>query len=290
MADGPAPAADGAPFAALALAGGGNRCYWQGGFLDALWRTTPHRPRLIVAVSAGAFQACFTVAGVGDRVRARVEEACRATTGNVDWLGPLQGRRLFPVGTLYPQLLAETFGPDEIARLRAGPEILIKVSRPPRALPAGLATAVGLIGYQLEKTLLNPLHPRVGRRLGFVADYVSTHALESREDLLAALAASACVPPFMPVGRVGGAVALDGGLVDNVPVARLLPFEQAGARTLVLATRHYATLPRVPNRTYVQPSRRIRIDKFSITDGDGIARAHALGEEDGAAFAAGMGR
>jgi predicted acylesterase/phospholipase RssA len=273
-------------FAALALAGGGNRCYWQGGFLDALWRSTAERPRLIVAVSAGAFQACFTVAGVGDRVRARVQEACRATKGNVDWLGPLQGRRLFPVGDLYPRLLDETFGEDEMARLRAGPEILIKVSRPPRWLPVGLATATGLIGYQVEKKLLNPLHPRVGRGLGFVADYVSTHAVESREELIAALAASACVPPFMPLGRVGGAVALDGGLVDNVPVARLLPFEQAGERTLVLATRHYGTLPDIPNRTYVQPSRRVRIDKFSITDGAGIARAHALGEEDGAAFAA----
>jgi hypothetical protein len=90
----------------------------------------------------------------------------------------------------------------------------------------------------------------------------------------------------MPLGRVGGAVALDGGLVDNVPVARLLPFERAGERTLVLATRHYGTLPDIPNRTYVQPSRRVRIDKFSVTDGEGIARAHALGEEDGAAFAA----
>lgn len=276
-------------FAAIALAGGGNRCYWQGGFLDALWRATPQRPRLIVAVSAGAFQACFTVAGLGDRVRARVLSVCAAQRRDVDWLGPLGGRRLFPVGTLYPALLAETFGETELDRLRAGPEILIKVSRPPGWLPGSLATVAGLTAYQIEKKLLNPLHPRAGRFLGFAPHYVSTHAVETPAQLIAALAASSSVPPFMPVGRVDGRPALDGGLVDNVPVGPLEPFEAAGERTLVLATRHYASLPTMPLRTYVQPSRRIKIDKFSIRDAEGIARAHALGEEDGAAFAASLG-
>ncbi len=242
-----------------------------------------------MAVSAGAFQACFTVAGLGDAVRRRVISVCATQRADVDWAGPLRGRRLFPVGALYPALLAETFGTAELERLKAGPEILIKVSRPPGWLPGSLATAAGLIAYQAEKKLLNPMHPRAGRWLGFEPHYVSTHAVETPEDLIAALAASSSVPPFMPVGRVGGRPALDGGLVDNVPVEPLLPFEQAGERTLVLATRHYPTLPTIQNRTYVQPSRRIKINKFSIRDAEGIARAHALGEEDGAAFAAKLG-
>ncbi|MHB2166930.1 patatin-like phospholipase family protein [Alsobacter sp. R-9] len=272
-------------FAALALAGGGNRCYWQGGFLDALWRHTTARPRLIVAVSGGAFQACFTVAGVGDRVRARVREVCAGLTRNIDWTGPLAGRRLFPVGSLYPELLDETFGEAELDRLRAGPEVLIKISRPPPRLPVGLSVVAGLAGYQLEKLATNRLHPRVGRGLGFSPEFVSTHALRDKAELVAALTASSSVPPFMPVGTVAGRPALDGGLVDNVPVGPLEPIEAAGERTLVLLTRLYANLPAVPGRTYVQPSRRIAVNKFSITDGEGIAAAHRLGDEDGTAFA-----
>ncbi len=155
-------------------------------------------------------------------------------------------------------------------------------------MPAGLATAAGLLGYQLEKLATNRVHPRIGRRLGFRAEFVSTHAVRDTAELVAALCASASVPPFMPVGRVAGAAALDGGLVDNVPVSPLAAFEAAGERTLVLATRRYKALPEVPNRVYVQPSQPIRVNKFAVTDGDGIRDAYRLGLADGAAFAASL--
>ena len=92
----------------------------------------------------------------------------------------------------------------------------------------------------------------------------------------------------MPVGKVAGAAALDGGLVDNVPVGPLAAFEAAGERTLVLATRRYKALPDIPNRLYVQPSQPIRVNKFAVTDGEGIRAAYRLGLADGAAFAASL--
>lgn len=46
-------------FAAIAFAGGGNRCYWQGGFWDALTALRPQRPRFVVGVSAGASRPAF---------------------------------------------------------------------------------------------------------------------------------------------------------------------------------------------------------------------------------------
>ena len=66
--------------------------------------------------------------------------------------------------------------------------------------------------------------------------------------------ASATVPPIMPILRIGGRIALDGGFVDNVPVEPLAAVERAGGRTLVLLTRRYDALPEVPGRIYVQPS------------------------------------
>jgi predicted patatin/cPLA2 family phospholipase len=41
-------------FDQIVLAGGGNRCWWQAGFWNALNEAIPQHPTKIVAVSAGA--------------------------------------------------------------------------------------------------------------------------------------------------------------------------------------------------------------------------------------------
>jgi len=94
------------------------------------------------------------------------------------------------------------------------------------------------------------------------------------------------VPPFMPVIRVGGAAAFDGGLVDNVPVAPLDPIERSGGRTLVLLTRRYRNVPVVEGRTYAQPSRPVDVSQFDITSPERIRGAYELGVKDGDAFVA----
>jgi predicted acylesterase/phospholipase RssA len=129
------------------------------------------------------------------------------------------------------------------------------------------------------------VHPRGGRALGFRPEFVSVQSLSSAADLVAVLLASASVPPFMPVGRVGGAAALDGGLVDNVPVEPLRAVESRGGRTLVILSRLYKAHPEVPGRLYVQPSHPIPIGQFDITNPAGIRAAYAMGLTDGEAFA-----
>ena len=89
----------------------------------------------------------------------------------------------------------------------------------------------------------------------------------------------------MPITKVGGVPAFDGGLVDNVPVSPLAPIEQAGGRTLVLLTRQYKRVPSVTNRTYVQPSEPVRVKQFDVTDPGGMRAAYEIGLKDGAAFA-----
>ena len=56
-------------FDAVGLAGGGNRCYWQSGFLKAYSEHQPLTPRFYVSVSAGAYHGAMHLAGVGDRVQ-----------------------------------------------------------------------------------------------------------------------------------------------------------------------------------------------------------------------------
>lgn len=272
-------------FDAIAFAGGGNRCYWQGGFWDALTAIHPQKPSVVVGVSAGAFQACFSLIGEGDRVRQIVIEACASIERELDWGRLLKGRSPFVVADLYRDLIATVFGPLELAALRAAPEILIQVTHPPRWMPAMVAAYAAIGAYQVEKVVLGAAHSRAGRHVGLTAGHVSTHHLETPEALVEALMGTAAVPPFMPVGRIDGRPALDGGLVDNPPIDRIAMVEAKGGRTLVLTTRAGKTIPATEVRTVVQPSVPIVTSRFAVTDGAAIRAAYELGLKDGEAFA-----
>ena len=63
-------------FDAISFAGGGNRCYWQGGFFEALGERFDLRPALAVGASAGAFAGIYSLLGLGARVRERVLASC----------------------------------------------------------------------------------------------------------------------------------------------------------------------------------------------------------------------
>jgi predicted acylesterase/phospholipase RssA len=272
-------------FDAVAFAGGGNRCYWQGGFWDAFTARHPQAPKLVVAVSAGAFQACFSLIGQGNRVRQIVLDACAGFEREIVWSEMLKGRSPFIVGGLYRELIAEVFGPLELAALKAAPEILIQLTHPPRFMPAYLAAYLAIGAYQVEKVWLGAAHSRAGRHVGLNASWVSTHAVETPEELTDALMGTATVPPFMPVGKVGGRPALDGGLVDNPPIDRIAEVEKAGGRTLVLTTRAGKAMEETERRTVVRPSVPILTSRFAVTDAGAIRAAYELGLEDGAVFA-----
>jgi hypothetical protein len=217
-------------------------------------------------------------------VRDAVFAACGPHQRNVDFAGWRAGGRLYPVGTLYAALLAEMLDADAFARLKALVDLQIAVARAPRGLPPLAAAALGIGAYQVEKHLFHPVHPRFGRRLGFRAEFIAVRDLASPADLVAALLASSGVPPFMPVTRIAGRPAFDGGLVDNVPIQPILPVEAAGGRTLVLLTRMYRNLPQAPGRTYVQPTEWIAVKQFDVRNAEGMRAAYALGLRDGAAF------
>jgi pimeloyl-ACP methyl ester carboxylesterase len=270
-------------FEAIAFAGGGNRCYWQGGFWKAAAPALGLQPKMVVGVSGGAWAATYSLLGLGDAVRDMVVDGCSKGVRNIVWNGL---RPSFPVAGMYRELIETIIDEQAFARLRQGPELLIAIARSPRRLPLPFAVGLGLLTYQVEKKLHGPVHPRGGRALGFRSDYLSLAQIESRSDLVAALMASASVPPFMPVGLVGGVAALDGGLVDNVPVEPLAAVEARGGKTLVLLTRRYKALPNIPHRTYVQPTHPIPIGQFDITRPEAILAAYEQGMTDGAAFAA----
>ncbi len=277
-------------FDAIAFAGGGNRCYWQGGFYEAAAQRLGLAPRLVVGASAGAFAACYSLLGVGERVRELVIGGCGDHLKNFDLAAWRRGEPLCPVGLMYRELLVNVLDDAALARLNALTDLQLAISRLPRGLSPVAGAALGIAAYQVEKKLLHPVHPRFGRKLGYRSEFVRVRDIAHPEPLHLALMASSGVPPFMPVTLVAGRPAFDGGLVDNVPVEPLADVEAAGGRTLVLLTRVYKRIPMVTGRTYAQPSEKIGVGQFDITNPDGIRAAYELGLKDGDAFAKGLGR
>jgi predicted acylesterase/phospholipase RssA len=277
-------------FDAVVFAGGGNRCYWQGGFYETAAPRLGLTPKLVVGASAGAFAASYSLLGIGPDARRRVFDGCGPHLKNFDIAAWRRGEPLCPVGPLYRELLTQTIDDDALKRLNAITDLQIAVTRLPRGLPPLAGALVGIGAYQLEKHLLHPVHPRFGRTLGFRSEFISARTLADASEMHDVLMASSGVPPFMPVTLVKGVPAFDGGLVDNVPIEPLAAIESTGAKTLVLLTRLYNNLPSVPGRLYTQPSRRIELSQFDITNPGGIRAAYELGVKDGDAFAASFGR
>jgi patatin-like phospholipase len=276
---------DASMFDAIVFAGGGNRCYWQGGFYEAVAERLGLAPKLVVGASAGAFAATYSLLGNGPEVRKSVIGACGPHLKNFDFAAWRQGKPLCPVGPMYVDLLAQTIDAAALARLNTLTDFRIAVARLPRGLSPAIGAAIGIGVYQIEKHLFHPVHPRFGRALGFRGEFVAVRSLSDPQQMRDAMIASSGVPPFMPVTLVGNTPAFDGGLVDNVPVEPLTAIETAGGRTLVLLTRIYKALPSIPNRTYVQPSQKINVSQFDITNPGGIRAAFELGQKDGDAFA-----
>jgi hypothetical protein len=272
-------------FDAISFAGGGNRCYWQGGFFEALSERFDLKPELAVGASAGGFAGIYSLLGLGARVRASVLSTCGPHRRNFDLASWRRGGALCPVGPLYRALIEDVLDAAALKALKARVDFRLAVTRLPPRLPPLLGAALGIGAYQLEKHLFAPVHPRFGAKLGFRPEFIAVRDMAGPAALADALMASSCVPPFMPVLQIDGAAAFDGGLVDNVPVAPLVAVEAAGGRSLVLLTRVYRRLPEIPGRTYVQPSRRIGVKQFDLTNPDGIRAAYELGLADGAVFA-----
>lgn len=262
------------------FAGGGNRCLWQAG----LWATAAPAlglaPRTIAAVSAGATVASLLLSGRVDRALDGFYRATGENRRNVYPLNPLRGRPAFPHHAMYRGTILDAIDEAALARLHAGPDLRVLIARPPRWAGPRLGVAVGFGAYEVEKAWKAPVHPVAGRRIGFAPEVVPVRACATPEALADLLIASSCTPPFTPVVFRGGRPALDGGLVDNVPVDALGPDP---GPTLVLLTRGYPQerIPRVPGRAYLQSSEPIPVTKWDYTSPQLLRDTFDLGRRDG---------
>lgn len=270
----------------LVMQGGGVRCLWQAGFLSAV---APHwePPRHICAVSAAAAIACAFAAG---RLDAGVEAFKTAVAGNRRnfYASHAFSRKpLFPHAAMYRTVLAEMLNDAGMEALLRGPDVDVLLCRPPRRLPAVTVRALLLgigVSRQFRSSRLSAALVRVGR---LSPEFVPVRSCRDSIDVADLVLASSSTPPITPLFSYRGRHALDGGVLESVPVSGLRP---ARSRALVMLTSHHggppppALVPPHPAITVVAPSRQIPGAPWDYANPDLLEAFLALGREDGRRF------
>ena len=269
----------------IVFAGGGNRCIWQAGFWQALTSAHDLEPKSIAAVSAGAAVACMLMAG---RMKTALESFARHTTSNKKniYLGNLvNSEKLYPHERIYRSVLEETFDMSAFEKLQNSTPIHVLLGRYPSRVGTGFQTYAGLLIYEIEKRVWNPVHASLAQRMGFHSEVCLAQQCRNVNELVELILQSSCTPPVTRRMQRTGSAVLDGGIVDNVPVVAL-PAPAANSSTLVLLTRCYPEneIPNHTNRIYVQPSKPIELGKFDYTNPEGLQAAYDHGLRDGEAF------
>lgn len=273
-------------FDQVVFAGGGHRCWWQAGFWDVVRPEIDLRPRVIAGVSAGAAMACLLYGNNSRDALDYYHGVLKPGARNVYW-GNLarRGARVFPHAGIYRQALKDLLGGSHFQRLRSSaPEIRISFARIPGWLGPRSAVFAGMAAYNFEKHTRRPLHPRLGRKLGFRSEVVRVQDCDGEEDLFSLIIASSCTPPFTPIEYRDGRPTMDGGMVDNVPVDALDP---VGGPVLVMTSRCYKLHAPVfmrEGRVYVQPSSKPPSSSWDYTRPSNYEDTYKLGRMDGHQF------
>ncbi|MFA7505965.1 MAG: patatin-like phospholipase family protein [Burkholderiaceae bacterium] len=278
-------------FEQVVFAGGGQRCWWQAGFWDVFAPATGLSPATVGAMSSGAATACMLLASDSRNGLACYREllgGSRRATGTDD--GRRRGAAARSRQAIDRRALHILLDGGRFERLRrSGIDIRIGYARPPAWLGPRGSVALGRFAGSLERRFMNPLHPRWGSRLGFRRGTGRVADCPDIDSLAALIETSGRMSLFAPLQYVDGEAALDGGLVDDVPVDIVAPDRS----TLVLTTRSRpgrAPIFMLGTRTYVQPSRPIPVSRWERGKPALQEAVYRLGRRDGERAVAAIGR
>ena len=264
---------------AVVFSGGGARCFWQAGFWRAVQAVLP-RPDVVAAVSGGAALATILFAGGWSRFFPKFLELTAASNGNVQLGNLLRRRPVFPHPRISRDSFLHSVSLTGLKRLCAGPDLRIVISHPPRLLGAGLGALMATAVHGLEKRLTSRVCPHWVSALGFHTSVVKARDCNSPEELVHAVFQSSAAPPVFPVTRRNGRPALDGGLVENVPLSVVAECR----RPLVLLSRHHRSLPRGVREVYACPSAPVPVSPWDFASPDKVVETYELGRRDGTRF------
>ncbi len=272
-------------FKTVVFSGGGSRCLWQVGFWDTVSPELGLKPDVVAGVSAGAAMAAMIFGGASQTGIRMIKEATALNRSNFYPSNIFRSKPAFPHYAIYRNTVLNTLDEDAVKKIRSGPEVRVMFAHPPSYLGARSGVVAGLLGYTLEKHIKHPVHPVAGTRLGYSATIVKLNECSTGEEMTNMIMYSSCTPPFLPVLKYKGNVALDGGVIDNVPVRAVNDMNGKG-KMLVLLTRLYdkKSIPQISGRLYVQPSSMPPVSKWDYTNPTGLQGSYDLGRADGERF------
>ncbi|HEY6272410.1 MAG TPA: patatin-like phospholipase family protein [Terriglobales bacterium] len=265
----------------LVLEAGGTRCTWQAGFLSVLEQKSALKPKIIWSVSASSAVACAMASGRLESAIQIFRSGIADNRKNIYLSHLFKKGPIFPQATIYRASLLQTFNQEAIAALHSGPEIQVLITRTWPSLPGYAGVFAGLAIRALRdlsprKTWAAPL-----RRFGFSKEFISAKECRTPAELADLVLASSCTPPITPLYSFQGRTALDGGLMESIPLSGLA--EQAGTALVLRTTRGKDLKPR-PGLVLVEPSEEPRIASWDYTDPAAIDSLYDLGRRDASDF------
>lgn len=271
-------------YRSLVFSGGGCRCFWQAGFMEIAMPAADLRPEVVGAVSAGAAMACLVFSGRTLEGLAAFKEAVAGNRRNAYWSNAFRGEPIFPQARLYRDTMLDLLEQVGLEPLLAGPDIRIVIARTPTVLGPRVSLVAAGVLDQAQRIFIRHLHPQLARRAGFQPEIISLRECRTPWEVAQLILQSSCTPPFTPYYRRLGRPALDGGLIDSVPVETV---DGEFAPTLVLLTRPHDAreIPEVPGRRYIWPSEPIPVSKWDYTSAEKVQATFDLGRRDGERFA-----
>ena len=265
----------------VVFAGGGNRCFWQAGFWQSIENELEKQPENIASVSAGSAISCSLFSGCFDTVYETTLDVMAKNKKNRYWTNLLSPQPIHPHETLYRYIIDKSIDAEGLSKLHTGPKNHILLANIPSWLGPRSSTFVGISAYQLEKKLFHPVHPRLGRKLGFTSQFVTVQECQTVRSLNDLILSSSCTPPLTPLMYRAGKPVLDGGMIDNIPIHGVSAYP---GNTLVLCSRPYKKFPTIEGRTYVAPSRPVPAKSWDYTNPKAVQETYLLGKQDGLNF------
>lgn len=275
-------------FDKVIFAGGGHRCWWQAGFWEVLRAEIELRPRVIGAVSTGAFMACLVHANDSRRALAWYERELAGVRTNLAWRNLFRrGESLFRQGPIYRKALRALLGGEHYRQLMwQAPEIRVLYALPPAGTTERQLAWHGWRVYRRDASLTpQPMHRgSEGDGAVFREGVKRLQDCRTERDMVELLYASSCLPPMMASTELDGELVLNGEMIDPVPV-RLV--SDVPGPTLVLTTRRYAKKTPVfaaDGCLYVQPSSPVAASGWDFTSPKRFLKTYEQGRQDAEAF------
>lgn len=263
----------------LVFSGGGTRCFWHGGFLEATREPLQIQPERITGVSGGALSGACFIGECGKTLLENMGEAFLDVDSNLDFEGDEPGDQLTPHQAVYCQVVKKTLHGEVEQRVADGPQFQVLLAHPPARKHPKASTLPLTLAYWLDLRIRSTPELKFTKWAGLEQDLVDAREAARQGKLADLICNAAVIPPVFNLQGWNGKKVVDGGLACKAP----MPTPDEG-NTLVLLTRRFRNLPQDDRRVYVEVSRETPADKLDFTDREAIEATWELGRRDGLRF------